>query len=102
MAQGFTGDALAFGTRQGKCLSEQFGWQLATPRGQHQPLVPLGKAAGREFAIGVITDGALIGAVEQRAVGPFKIEHQTQRFAHVCVCEGAASATAGTFAPVAM
>ncbi|MNI50578.1 hypothetical protein D3C73_1052460 [compost metagenome] len=38
------------------------------------------QAAGRELAVGVIAHGAFVGTAEQRAVGPFKVEHQPQCF----------------------
>lgn len=47
-------------------------------------------AGRRKFAVGVIAQGAFIGAAEQAAVGPFKVEHQPQGFAHLGLTEGRA------------
>ncbi|MCY1420337.1 hypothetical protein D9M71_359530 [compost metagenome] len=50
------------------------------------------QTAGRELAVGVIAHGALVGAAEQRAVGPFKVEHQPQRFTDLGVRESRTAA----------
>ena len=46
-----------------------------------------GQAGGREFTVGVIAHRTLVGAAEQRAVGPFKIKHQPQGFTHLGLAE---------------